>query len=229
MLDDAAPGDWALGGAARWWLHGSLASLGTALGQHGAALVLRRGSAAEIIPRLVEETGADGVYAGRMPEPWARRVDETLAGSLGDRFRLFRTATLFDPDTIRTGSGGAYGVYTPFARACRARGDVGEVLPAPGRLRGAGPAASDRLEDWGLLPTHPDWAGGIRAAWTPGEDAARARLDGVRAGLARRLQDRAQLARRGQHQPALAAPALGRAVRAAGLARGGHPAARRGA
>ncbi|MFN3523980.1 MAG: cryptochrome/photolyase family protein, partial [Phenylobacterium sp.] len=33
-----------------------------------------------------------------------------------------------------------------------------------------------RLEDWGLIPTAPDWAGGLRAAWTPGEDGAHARL-----------------------------------------------------
>jgi deoxyribodipyrimidine photo-lyase len=37
--------------------------------------------------------------------------------------------------------------------------------------------ASDRLEDWGLLPTAPDWAGGMRDEWTPGEPGAKARLD----------------------------------------------------
>jgi deoxyribodipyrimidine photo-lyase len=37
-------------------------------------------------------------------------------------------------------------------------------------------AASDDLDDWDLLPTHPDWAGGLRDAWTPGADAAHARL-----------------------------------------------------
>ena len=35
---------------------------------------------------------------------------------------------------------------------------------------------SDRLEDWDLLPSRPDWAGGLRATWTPGESGAQARL-----------------------------------------------------
>lgn len=38
------------------------------------------------------------------------------------------------------------------------------------------PPASDDLVDWDLLPTRPDWAGGLRDAWEPGEPAARARL-----------------------------------------------------
>jgi deoxyribodipyrimidine photo-lyase len=36
---------------------------------------------------------------------------------------------------------------------------------------------SERLEDWKLLPEHPDWAQGMRVEWTPGEDGATARLD----------------------------------------------------
>jgi deoxyribodipyrimidine photo-lyase len=36
--------------------------------------------------------------------------------------------------------------------------------------------ASDRIDQWQLLPRKPDWAGGLVAAWTPGEAAARRRL-----------------------------------------------------
>jgi deoxyribodipyrimidine photo-lyase len=38
--------------------------------------------------------------------------------------------------------------------------------------------ASDDLADWALLPTRPDWAGGLRAVWEPGEPAALRRLEG---------------------------------------------------
>jgi deoxyribodipyrimidine photo-lyase len=36
--------------------------------------------------------------------------------------------------------------------------------------------ASDPLSSWRLLPTKPDWAGGLRATWQPGEKGARERL-----------------------------------------------------
>ena len=36
---------------------------------------------------------------------------------------------------------------------------------------------SERLEDWGLLPRKPDWAGGLRDVWTPGEVGAMARAE----------------------------------------------------
>jgi deoxyribodipyrimidine photo-lyase len=111
-----------------------------------------------------------------MHEPWARQVEAELARLLGDRLRLHRTATLFDPESIRTGSGAPYAVYTPFARACRARGFPADPLPAPARISAAPMPRSDRLEDWDLLPRHPDWAGGFSATWRVGEAAAQARL-----------------------------------------------------
>ncbi|MEI7714393.1 MAG: FAD-binding domain-containing protein, partial [Rhodospirillales bacterium] len=50
------------------------------------------------------------------------------------------------------------------------------------RIPSPQPPRSDRLEDWGLLPTRPDWAAGLRATWTPGEAGAHARLDRFLAG-----------------------------------------------
>ena len=45
VLDEESPGIRPLGGAARWWLHHSLASLQARLAAHGVPLVLRRGAA----------------------------------------------------------------------------------------------------------------------------------------------------------------------------------------
>jgi deoxyribodipyrimidine photo-lyase len=48
-----------------------------------------------------------------------------------------------------------------------------QPTPAPERLNAPENwPASDRLEDWYLLPKHPDWAAGLRDAWTPGEAGA---------------------------------------------------------
>ncbi len=190
VLDDDAAGAWAPGGAGRWWLHHSLASLGDALHARGAALILRRGRAEEVLPALAAEIGARAVHAGRMYEPWARARDKRVAAALAERgiaIEGARTALLFEPWEIRTKTGGPYGVYTPFSRACFAAPAPPQPTPAPDRI--PAPAtlpASDDLATWGLLPTRPDWAGGLRETWTPGETGAAARLEAfVASALAR--------------------------------------------
>ncbi len=177
VLDDDSPGRWAMGGAGRWWLHHSLMALQAALAERGAPLVLRRGKAADVLPALLAETGAACIHAGRMHEPWARGVEAALEAALpAGALRLHRTATLFDLSAIRTKTGGIYGIYTPFAKGLRLRGDPAPPVPAPGRIAAPPPPPSDRLDDWGLLPGAPDWAGGFRSTWQPGEIAAHRRL-----------------------------------------------------
>ena len=177
ILDDESPGPWLLGGASRWWLHHSLAALQRSLAATGSPLILRRGRAADVLPALMQETGATEIHAGRMHEPWARTVDLALQKALGEAFHLHRTATLFDLEGIRTKTGGIYGVYTPFANTLRSRGDPAPPLPAPKHLQASAHCpASDRLEDWSLLPTKPDWAAGFRKTWSPGEGPAHDRL-----------------------------------------------------
>jgi deoxyribodipyrimidine photo-lyase len=178
VLDDGA--DWAMGGASRWWLHESLLSLTATLKQLGAKLVLRRGNAAGIIPRLAAEIGAATVHAGAAHEPAWRARDAAVADALensGRRLALHRVATLADPDTIRTRTGTIYGMYTPFARAVEEAGEPADPRPAPRKLTPvASHIASDPLESWRLLPEKPDWAGGLRATWAPGEAGAMAHL-----------------------------------------------------
>lgn len=174
ILDDAAAGRWAPGGASRWWLHHSLDALKNALAGRGASLVLMRGDSVDIINGLAERTGARDVFTGGSTEPWSRAVDRKAAEALGARgvtLHRMRTTTLFNPDSIRTKTGGIYSVYTPFANACLALGGPKPPLPAPASIPGAS-VPGDALEDWGLLPRRPDWAGGLRDTWTPGEDGA---------------------------------------------------------
>ncbi len=173
ILDEVTPGAWAAGGAARWWLHHSLAALAGDLAARGMALTLRRGRISEELPRLARETGAAEIHAGVPVEPWARQAVAAL--DCGVPLHLHDTTTLFPPDAIRTGGGSPYGVFTPFARACHAR-DVQPPRQAPARILAAPPPASDALASWRLLPRRPDWAGGLRATWQPGEAGAQERL-----------------------------------------------------
>jgi len=176
VLDDKAQD---LGGAARWWLHHSLASLANRLSSQGSRLTLRRGAASEIIPALAEAIGAAEVFTGGLAAPTARATDRAIADHLtprGVRFHRMRTTTLFRPDQAKTKAGGSFSVYTPFARACLALPPP-DPLPAPALSVPSPIVPSDRLEDWRLLPSRPDWAAGLREAWTPGEAGARQRLD----------------------------------------------------
>ncbi|HET6183334.1 MAG TPA: deoxyribodipyrimidine photo-lyase [Acetobacteraceae bacterium] len=187
VLDEAAAGAWAPGGASRWWLHHSLTALTGALARLGAPLILRRGPAETHLAEIAVTAGAAEVHAGEMPEPWARSQEKRVARALreaGVRLVRHRTAMLFDQDRLTTKSAAPFQVYSAFARACHAAGGPPPPLPAPARLDA--PAMlprSDALDGWGLLPAKPDWAGGLRAAWVPGEAAARARLDAFLAAL----------------------------------------------
>ena len=185
VLDDVTPGAWAVGGAARWWLHHSLAALASDLARLGVPLILRHGATADCLAALARETGAAELHAGQPVEPWAREVVADLRRRLDVPLHLHRTITLYDPDEIRTGGGTPYGVFTPFARACRARGRPAAPLPAPARIEApASLPASDPLASWNLLPTRPDWSAGFVALWHPGEAAARADLEKFVANIA---------------------------------------------
>lgn len=180
VLDEVSPGIRPLGGAARWWLHHSLAELGERLREKGSVLVLRRGAAAEVVPALAREIGAGAVFWNRRYGGPERTVDAAIKEELradGVEVASFAGSLLYEPWTVRTGAGTPYGVFTPFWNACRQLPAPRAPLPEPRTLAGPASApASDDLADWELLPTRPDWAAGLRERWTPGEVGARARL-----------------------------------------------------
>jgi deoxyribodipyrimidine photo-lyase len=193
ILDDETPGSRRIGGASRWWLHQSLRSLTADLAERRLSLVLRRGPAAAVLSELIDESGAQSVFWNRCYEPGAIARDTTIKQQLtanGIRAGSFNASLLMEPWEIKTGGGDPYRVFTPFWRALSGQMLLGEVPPIP--PLSAGPALqSDRLEDWKLLPTKPDWAGGLRDAWQPGEAGARHRLaDFIDDGLSRYADER---------------------------------------
>ena len=170
ILDDHAPGAHAIGGAQRWWLHHSLQALANDLSERGASLVLRRGDSLSELKALQAETGADAIHATRLYEPWWQRIDSEL----GEDLTLHDGNYLAHPDTVRTGGGGRYKIFTPYWRALLERMPPPKPLAAPDKIDGA-TARSDTLASWNLLPTRPNWATGFDV-WCPGEEGARAAL-----------------------------------------------------
>lgn len=175
VLDDETPASRTMGGASRWWLHHSLSSLDTALRGLGSRLVLRRGRADAVLAALARETGAARVHALRHYEPWWRDAEQALAKHVA--LCLHDGNYLAPPGSVTTGAGMPYRIYTPFWRALS-----GQMPPAAPRVAPAhatvpdGWPRSDDLAEWRLLPSRPDWSGGLHAQWEPGEEGAHRRL-----------------------------------------------------
>jgi deoxyribodipyrimidine photo-lyase len=167
------------GAAARWWLHRSLQSLAADLARRGQRLILRRGRAARAIPELARESGANRVFWNRR-YGGARAVDDTVEKTLVGRgvpVATFNAGLLFEPDEIVTRTGTPFRVYSAFWRAAQARGEPRRPLPRPRKLPPPVEGlAGEALEALQLLPSAPDWSGGIRATWQPGEQGAAERL-----------------------------------------------------
>jgi deoxyribodipyrimidine photo-lyase len=183
LFDEESEGLRRLGGASRWWLHHALAALARDLERIGGRLDILRGRAGDIVPALARASGAAHVFWTHRYGQAERVVDERVEAALRDEgidARGFTGQLLFEAGAIRPKSGKFFKVYTPFWRACLSLPEPRTPLPAPRKLEAAawpkGGGRRIKLESLDLLPTKPDWAGGLRRTWTPGEAAARKRL-----------------------------------------------------
>ena len=172
-------GEWAPGGASRWWLHQSLGTLDASLRARGSRLLLRAGPAAETLAALAAETGADAVYWNRLYDPALVARDTLVKARLrdcGSEARSFQASLLLEPWELETGKGGPYRVFTPFWKAALRRPEPAPPVAAPRNLRAPSswPAGLE-LDALGLMPAIP-WHDGLAAHWRPGEEGAHARL-----------------------------------------------------
>jgi len=174
-------GEWAPGGASRWWLRHSPARLDESLRARGNRLLLRRGPALETLLGVARETGASRVFWNRLYEPTRVALDTQIQSALreaGVDSASCNAALLHEPWEVRTGQGEPYRVFTPFWKACSARLEaLPRPLPAPRRI--AAPPESVpglALDELGLLP-RIRWDSGLQAAWAPGEAGALAQLE----------------------------------------------------
>jgi len=179
-------GNWAPGGASRWWLHQALASLGETLECLGSPLILRQAtSSLDALRDLIRETGAGQVFWNRRYEAPLREVDAEVKRALhadGIEVRSFNSSLLNEPYTASTGAGDPYKVYTPYWKKVKDR----EILPPAEVDFSKWGAASDSvdsesLEQLGLMPKI-NWYVGMAAHWQVSEAAALERLDRFLAG-----------------------------------------------
>ncbi|MEO1719698.1 MAG: deoxyribodipyrimidine photo-lyase, partial [Pseudomonadota bacterium] len=62
ICDEAAAGDFTIGGASKWWLHHSLARLSEKLDALGGSLTLRRGDTVSILKEITDAHNVGGIY-----------------------------------------------------------------------------------------------------------------------------------------------------------------------
>jgi deoxyribodipyrimidine photo-lyase len=159
------------------FLLGCLERLGADLQDRGHTLVLRRGDPIVEIPRLLHETRADLLTLNRDYGPYACRRDAQVRASAeraGVKVRDFKDRVIFESAELRTQTGDAYRVYTPYRNAWHTRLEA-DPQPPLGPLRLPGPIAGIKP---GRLPSPREL--GIDKDQTriptPGEAAAVRRL-----------------------------------------------------
>jgi len=172
-------GAWAPGEAGRWWLHQSLKSLDAGLRRLGSRLVLRRGASADVLAKIAGETGARTVFWHARYEPAAFARDEAVEAGLlrrGLKVRALSGSLLHEPQDVCTKQWTPFQVFTPFWRACTARGEPPVPLPAPARLEA--PKRWPKSVALGSLGLEPKlgWTTGLQATWPPGPAGAAERL-----------------------------------------------------
>lgn len=179
-----APLKASLGGAQKWWLHQSLASLDASFAEYGGRLTLISGNdrAVTLIAFCkansisnVSWTARHDIHSG----VGERDCDSVLAEKLKDaglRVTIHSGQLLHEPSEVRTGTGGPFRVYTPFWKNVEPSLQNIRSVPAPEKITFASSSGGEELGVWGLRPTKPDWSGTLAAAWKPGEANAKRAL-----------------------------------------------------
>ncbi|MCY4049451.1 MAG: deoxyribodipyrimidine photo-lyase [Hyphomicrobiales bacterium] len=176
ILDDKNAGEYAMGGASRWWLHHSLNSLNKSL---DGKLSVYRGSPQHIFDDILARFDVEDVYWNRCYEPWRINRDRSIKEHLetkGIAVHISNGSLLWEPWDVQKGDGTPYRVFTPFYRkGCLKAEKPRAPLPKPGGVNYLFDQDGTGIDALGLLPT-TDWHSGLDPHWTIGEKSAHHRL-----------------------------------------------------
>ena len=175
ILDDENPGKWKMGGASRWWLHHSLSSLDQSLQKKGSELFLYKGETLTVLSQLIQKHQVSGIFWNRCYEPYAIQLEKKIKNLL-PHSQSFNGSLLFEPWEIFNKQNQPFKVFTPFWHRCMEVESIDNPLAEPASIL-TKKIQSDTLDSWNLLPTHPDWAEGLRKQWSIGEKAAQTKLN----------------------------------------------------
>ena len=118
ILDDASPGEHAMGSASRWWLHHSLTSL---MKDSKLPFVLLKSEAEKAILKLVKDCSITHVVWNLRLEPEFLKRDKAIQKKLqasGIEVIVTNGAYLHYPAEIQSKSKDFFKVFTPFYKHC---------------------------------------------------------------------------------------------------------------
>ncbi|MEQ8839498.1 MAG: deoxyribodipyrimidine photo-lyase [Acidimicrobiales bacterium] len=98
------------------FLHG-LHDLDSQLREHGGRLRVETGDPAEIVARVVEETGAEQVHANADVTRWSQARDDAVDAALADPLVRHWGTLVQPPGSVLTKKGTLSRVFTPFHKA----------------------------------------------------------------------------------------------------------------
>ena len=105
------------------FLEAGLRDIDARIQELGGKLIIRNGNPDQVLDRLIQETGAEVIYAEEDYSPYARKRDDLVASRLPLRFMV--GLTVHNPRAVVKMDGSPYTVFTPFSKAWKA-------LPSPG-------------------------------------------------------------------------------------------------
>ena len=138
ILEDALHTGPDVGAARLAFLLQSAEELRRDLARLGYPLIVHRGRSEIELPKLCAEMGATAVFCNQRYEPYAQARDARVFNALnaqGVGFEVFKDAVLWEEREILTQAGNPYTVFTPYAKAWRARA----IPPPRPDLKAVGP------------------------------------------------------------------------------------------
>jgi len=135
----------------------------------GGHLILREGQPLKELKILIEESGAEGIYAEEDFSPYAKQRDNQIAEELP--LHLLSGLTVYHPSAVVKVDGSPYKIYTPFQRAWKSLpfSRRNSLLPIPERI--STPPGIESVP----FPDPPTLA--IKTMFSPGESQASLHLN----------------------------------------------------
>ncbi len=170
------------GSMSKWWLHKSLIQLDLSLGNK---LNFFKSSSYECLKQIIQETGAEHIFAGRMYDPHLQKIDDELEKNLAKKsvkFHRNEGYLLKEPQLVKKSDGDDYKIFTPYYKKNYAYDKYSIKQPKSFSQKGFDEAKFLKLDnslDIDALELMPKkkWHQKLEKFWKPGEQGAHERFE----------------------------------------------------